>query len=232
MSQATGYNRRCCSIMTQWEILMIGFLLPSTAIAPMARCHSLHFPSLTKISQLFQSPPMLPSLLLLSAIIISIVLSHEQEVARHRASTQERSFGRLGLQPLVPPILLIPRVIFIPYLLDSGWIVDHHDFTCLLPISTAAAVMQDFYENLAAYAATTSNPASSSYKLWFGHILLEVLAPPSVIVRWITVQHFALDMLRLTKRGYINTYQINFIHRPSGMMVTFNLYTGLQRTLA
>ena len=99
----------------------------------------------------------------------------------------------------------------------------------MLPIDTAAAVMQDFYEDLAAYAATTLTPASPSYHLRLGQILLEVVAPSSIIVQWAVVQHFAMDMLRLTKNGYTNTYQINFIHRSTGMLVTFSLYTGVLR---
>lgn len=58
------------------------------------------------------------------------------------------------------------------------WIVDQHDFTCMLPIGTAAAVMQDFYEDLAAYAAITLTPASCGYQIWLGQLLLEVVAPP------------------------------------------------------
>ena len=111
------------------------------------------------------------------------------------------------------------------------WIIDHHDLTCMLPISTAAAIMQDFYEDLAALAATTLTPPSRGYRIWLGQLLLEVVVPPGVIVGWITIQHFALEMLRMTKTGYTNTYQINFIHRPTGMMVTFNLYAGWLRAV-
>lgn len=109
------------------------------------------------------------------------------------------------------------------------WIVDYHDFTCVLPIGTAAAIMQDFYEDLAAYAATTLTPVSYGYQIWLGQLMLEIMAPPSFIVNWKLVQTFALDMLKMTRRGYTNTYQINFIHRPTGMLVTFSLYTGLLR---
>ena len=59
--------------------------------------------------------------------------------------------------------------------------------------------------------------------------MLEVVSRPGAIVDWILVQQFALDMLRSTKRGYTNTYLINFIHRPTGHMMTFSLYIGLRR---
>ena len=173
---------------------------------------------------------MLPSLLVLSTIIFSIplctVVSCEQSRTRHYASRRGRSVDRFAVLPLNSSTFLQPRVAFHPYLMGPQWIVDHHDFTCMLPIHTAAAIMQDFYEDLAAYAATTLTPTSRCYHLRLGELLLEVIAPPRAVVEWILVQHFALNMLRLTKSGYTNTYQINFIHRPTGMLVTFSLYTG------
>lgn len=156
-------------------------------------------------------------------------LSHEQAGTRHDALRRGRSIISIGVLPLGPTTLLKPRVTLLPWLMGPGWIVDHHDFTCMLPIDTAAAVMQDFYEDVAAYAATTMAPTSSGYRLSLGHILLEITAPPGIILNWMIVQNFALDMLGMTKRGYTNTYQINFVHRPTGMMVTFSLYTGLLR---
>ena len=175
---------------------------------------------------------MLPSLLILSAIIVSIVLctvvSHEQAETRRHALRRGHSPNPLGVLSLDSSALLKPRVTLLPYLMGPEWIVDHHDFTCMLPIGTAAAIMQDFYEDLAAYAATTMTPASHGYEIWLGQISLQIVAPPRAIVDWIIVQTFALEMLRMTKRGYTNTYQINFIHRPTGTMVTFSLYTGLR----
>lgn len=176
---------------------------------------------------------MLPSLLILSTTLVPIalcsLLSHEQEGTRHHAPRRERSFDRLGVLPFVPSTLLKPRVTLLPYLMGPEWIVDHHDFACMLPVGSAAAIMQDFYEDVAAYAATTLTSASRGCHICIGQLLLEIVAPPNVIVGWRIVQNFALHMLNLTKRGYTNTYQINFIHRPTGMMVTFNLYVGLLR---
>lgn len=91
--------------------------------------------------------------------------------------------------------------------------------------------MQHFYENIAAFAATTLEPASHNYQIWVGQIMLEITATTRTVVDWIVVQQFALDMLRMTKRGYTNTYQINFVQRPTGKMMTFSLYTGLLRAV-
>lgn len=176
---------------------------------------------------------MLSSLLILSTTLVPIALctlvSHEQEGTRQHAARRGRPFDHLDVLPLVPSTLLKPRVTFLPYLLGPDWIVDHHDFTCMLPIGSAAAIMQDFYEDLAAYAANTLMTASRGYHIWLGQLQLEIMASPNSIVDWRVIQSFALDMLKLSKRGYTNTYQINFIHRPTGMMVTFSLYVGLRK---
>ena len=176
---------------------------------------------------------MLPCLLILTTTILVLcnLVSNKEVGTRHLALRRGCSLDCLDVLPLGPSTLLKPRVILLPYLMGPEWIVDHHDFTCMLPISAAAAVMQDFYEDLAAYAATTLTPASRGYHIWLGQLLLEVVAPPGFIVDWIIIQQFALDMLRMTKTGYTNAYQINFIHRPTGMMVTFNLYAGWRRAV-
>ena len=176
---------------------------------------------------------LISSPIIIISIFLFTVVSHEIEQAGtwHQTLRRGHSLDSLSVRTLGPSILLKPRAALNPYLMGPDWIVDHHDFTCMLPIGTAAAIMQDFYEVLAEFAATTLIPASHSYRVLFGQIMLEITAPPSTIVHWILVQRFALDLLRMTERGYISTYQINFIHRPTGRMVTFSLYTGLLRAM-
>ena len=87
--------------------------------------------------------------------------------------------------------------------------------------------MQDFYEQVAGLAATALAPPTPKYQIWFGHNMLEIKPHPSIIVDWIVIQQFALHMLNLTKKGYTNAFQIDFIYRPTARMMTFNLYTGL-----
>ncbi len=125
---------------------------------------------------------------------------------------------------------LKPRESWFWYM-GADWLVDYHDFTCLLPFSTAAATLQSFYEDLAGYAALTTEPLSERIQIWFGEIMLEVSAPVGINVEWISIQGFAMEMLAMTKRGYTNTYLINFVHRPSGKIVTFSLFVGAIRRL-
>lgn len=190
-----------------------------------------------KLRSHFTCVPMLLSLLspsatILLSIVLCTVVSHGQAETRRVALRRGGSLERSGAQTFTSPTSLRPRVSISPYFIGPDWVVDHHDFSCMLPIGTAAAVLQDFYEDLAEFAATTLSPASNEYQLWFGQIMLEIRAQPTMIVEWIMVQRFAVDMLSLTTRGYTNTYQINFIHRPTGKMITFSLYTGLLRAMA
>lgn len=116
--------------------------------------------------------------------------------------------------------------------MGEEWLVDWHDFTSILPVSTAAATLQSFYEDLAGYAALTTEPLSDRMQLWLGNIMLEASAPVGTILDWISIQGFAMKMLKVTKLGYTNTFLVNFVHRPSGKMVTFSLFVGVIRGLA
>ena len=177
---------------------------------------------------------MLPSLLLQSSAILSVVLCiilHEQGGIEQHALRRRRSLDRRSIVPLGPSALIKPRAAIPPYFISPEWVIDHHDFTCLLPVRIAAAILQDFYEDLAGFAATTLAPIQYGYQIWFGHIMLEIGVQPQALVDWFVVQQFALDMLEATKRGYVSTYQINLIHRPTGKVVTFSLYMGLLGTV-
>ena len=175
---------------------------------------------------------MLPSLLIPSTTILSIVLCtltlRGHAGARNHALLRGQAINELDPQGIAPSGLVKPRAAIEPYSRSTEWVVDHHDFMCMLPIDTAAAILQKFYEDLAAFATVTVAPAARGHHIHLGQILLEIMGPPGFVVSWMTIREFALDMLRLTKRGYTNTYQINFIHRATGRMITFSLYVGLQ----
>ncbi len=67
--------------------------------------------------------------------------------------------------------------------------------------------------------------------MWVGNIMMEVMAPSGHDIQWNDVQTFAKWMIELTRRGYINTYQINFVHRATGLLLTFSLWVGYTRTM-
>ena len=103
---------------------------------------------------------------------------------------------------------------------------------CLLPIATAAAELQSFYEDVASYAALTDIVPLSRCRIFLGEILLEVVGPAETAVSWAIVQAFANEMRMAAIRGYTNTYQMNYINRGTMRMLTFNLYVGYMRALA
>ena len=161
-----------------------------------------------------------------------VAFDNEQEagkIGQHALWHRARTIDHLPDPSLALSEPLKPRAAILPYYITPQWIVDHHDFTCVLPVRLAAQMLQDFYESVAGYAAITPVSETSTFQLWLGQIMLEIIAPQGEMVDWLIVQTFALDMLELTKRGYTNTYQINFIHRSTGKMMTFSLYTGLMR---
>ena len=228
MSQATGHTRL---IRTFMRTFFDSFRCRSAGFSNVCDHSSSQLISHRENLQDFHLSPMLPGLLIPYTTILSIVLCtltlHGHTGARTHSLPRDRAIDGLDFQGIGPSGLVKPRAAIDPYFISPEWIVDHHDFICMLPIDTAAAILQDFYEDLAAFAAVTVTPAARRHQLYLGQILLEIMGPPGFVVSWIMVQKFALDMLRLTKRGYTNTYQINFIHRPTGRMFTFSLYVGL-----
>lgn len=184
---------------------------------------------------------LLRELLTAPTILIILLLDHgfplptmgDDQVPRPQiAQPIHHATGHTGNMSSVSPPLLKARVAFHPTFLNDDWILDHHDFNCLLPIASAAAHLLDFYETIAAFAALTNAVPSQSYRLWVGDILMEVMAPGGHDIHWIAVQRFAEWMIELTQQGYVNTYQINFVHRPSGLLLTFSLWVGCRRTMA
>lgn len=116
--------------------------------------------------------------------------------------------------------------------MGEDWLVDWYDFGCLLPVSTAAATLQSFYEDLAEYAAVTAEPLSERIQLRLGDIMLEVSVLVGLRIEWVSIQGFALEMLTITRLGYTSTFLINCVHRPSGKMITFGLFVGAGLGLA
>lgn len=175
------------------------------------------------------------AILLLELAIQSIAITHFKarpptRLARRLPKSQQNA------QPNVLPPNSLPtlkgRVALEPAFLNADWILDHHDFTCLLPVFSATAEMLDFYENIAAFAASTSMATADCYRMVLGEVTLEAKGPVGVPIPWLVVQAFANYMLDMTKRGYTNTYQINLVNRRTGQLLTFSLWVGYIRAVA
>lgn len=183
---------------------------------------------------------LLRGLVSLSILLVILLLDHaslcsrirDDQVSRPQIAQQSHhatSHNGSTSSALLPS--LKARVTVHPTFLGNDWIIDHHDFTCLLPIASAGADLLDFYEGVAAFAALTNVVPSRSFRISVGNIMLEAMAPAGHDIQWISVQRFANWMVELTRRGYVNTYQINFIHRTTGVLLTFSLWVGYTRSM-
>lgn len=111
---------------------------------------------------------------------------------------------------------------------DETFIIDWHIFHTLLPLENAASKLQSFYEDVAFKAATTLMTPSDRYLIRLGAIDLEVRSQVGDIP-WTFVIGFANAMRHLATRGFTNTYQINYVHRVTGKLVTMSLWVGTVR---
>ena len=106
--------------------------------------------------------------------------------------------------------------------------MDFHTFGTLLPLATAASTLQAFYEDIAYLAATTLSSTATRYLIRMGKIDLEIRSQMGDIP-WTVVVSFANAMLDITKKGFTNTYQVNFINRATGKLVTMSMWIGTVR---
>lgn len=109
-----------------------------------------------------------------------------------------------------------------------GWTIDFHTFYTLLPMATAASTLQSFYEDIAYLAATATSSTATRYLYRMGKIDLEIRSQMGEIP-WAVVVGFANTMRELAKRGFTNTYQVNFINRTTGKLLTISLWVGTVR---
>ena len=110
----------------------------------------------------------------------------------------------------------------------NGWIIDFHTFYTLLPMATAASKLQSFYEDIAYLAATTKSSTSTRFFYRMGTIDLEIRSQMGEIPRAMVIA-FANSMRELTKRGFTNTYQVNYINKATGQLLTVSLWVGVVR---
>ena len=96
----------------------------------------------------------------------------------------------------------------------------------LIPIQAAAEILEIFYTSI---AIKSNGPwAENTPRIWikvtFGAITLLMTAAEGTTIPWDFVTSFALDMLRLTERGYTGTYTANFVDPTVGKAIWVSLY--------
>lgn len=114
------------------------------------------------------------------------------------------------------------------YDLNTEWNIDFHAFHTVLPTTTAAATLLSFYEDIAAMAATTTISATDRLYFRVGQITLEMRSALGTIPL-VEAVRFANWMRENTNKGFTGTYQVNFVHRATGKLVTMSLWIGILR---
>lgn len=164
-------------------------------------------------------------LLLCSASLIVARDTPNREPADLAITPAHRSYRRTtALSPLYTPSF----VGALYYVINPDWIVDFHAFHTLLPLCTAAATLMSFYEDIAAKAATTAVSTADRYLFRVGQITLEIRSALGALPL-VEVVRFANWMRENTKRGFSGTYQMSFVHRETGKLVTMSLWIGILR---
>lgn len=169
-----------------------------------------------------------------SALLILLLCRKILIVAR---DTPNRQRIDRAITPAYPPCRSIAGLapLYVPSFLgalycvtNTEWNIDFHAFNTLLPLSTAAATLQSFYEDIAAAAATTTISTAERYMFRVGQITWEVRSALGAIPL-MEVVGLANWMREHTKRGFTGTYQVNFVHRGTGKLVTMSLWIGILR---
>ena len=136
--------------------------------------------------------------------------------------------GKYDRSPHSPIIFIKSMVGAFSSVPSPDWIIDFHAFHTLLPQLTAASTLMSFYEEVAAIASTTTNPVTDRFLFRTADITLEVRSALGAVL-WADVIAFANWMRDNTSKGFTGTYQVNFVHRPTGKLLTMSLWIGILR---
>ena len=164
------------------------------------------------------------------SIILGLQLFASVSAKRARASHGQlpllhSEHSMVQLRPSLPPRAFLPGAAFF---VIGDYTVDFHAFSTLLPVEIAASTLQSFYEDIAYLASTTLSPPAWRYLIRKGKLDLEIRSQEGNIP-WMVVAAFANLMRELSTRGFTNTYQVNYINRETGKLVTMSLWVGTVR---
>ncbi|KAG6991321.1 hypothetical protein G7Y79_00053g088040 [Physcia stellaris] len=135
----------------------------------------------------------------------------------HGAVVPSFKHARFGLQPraAAPPEVLSTKPLHTRYSfmfsevhqLPSGWSLHVKHYSILMPVTTVAAILTNFYENvmsLAAHAADTFEEEHTDMAIQIGELLLRLATNEELIpVSWDLVHDFAKMMKSITERGLV-----------------------------
>ena len=95
-----------------------------------------------------------------------------------------------------------------------------------MPIQTAVEVLEAFYTGIAmnAHGEWRRKTPRIWIRITLGAIGLVMTATEGTTVPWEFVTWFALEMLKLTERGYTGMYTASFVHPTMGNTIWVSLY--------
>lgn len=95
----------------------------------------------------------------------------------------------------------------------------------LIPVQLAVEVLEEFYTSIAVNAR--GDWARNTPRIWLrmtlGTLRLVMTATEGNTIPWEFVTWFALEMLRLTRRGYTGMYTASFVHPTLGNAIWVSL---------
>lgn len=96
----------------------------------------------------------------------------------------------------------------------------------LIPVQAAAEVLEAFYAGIAinAHRDWARNTPRIWIRITLGTLKLVMTASEGTTIPWGFVTWFALDMLKLTERGYTGMYTASFVHPTVGNAIWVSFY--------
>ena len=130
--------------------------------------------------------------------------------------------------PTLPVLFLESKVGSYTYFPSPDWIIDFHAFHTLLPSLSATSTLLTFYAEIIMKATITKDEIAERSLFRLGELTLEIQSALGA-VPWSEIIAFATWMQGNTVRGFTGVYQVNFVYRPTGKLVTMSLWAGLLR---
>ena len=117
------------------------------------------------------------------------------------------------------------RRVFPTLQLTDGWRMQTTVFECALPATTAAPILEHFYQNIILWTLVNRCPELRLFRLRLGVLTLEFQCG-QVAITWHFVRRFAEMMLVSTRQGFTGAYQI-FYNHVEGVRIMVALYIDL-----
>ena len=108
------------------------------------------------------------------------------------------------------------------YAVPGGWILEVGTYSSMLPVQTAAATLERFYNGVIRRSMIPT-AEGHFYRLRSGNLALEFFCRQSPIP-WLLVRNFARVMEMSARRGFTGRYEMYYTHVREGISIAISLY--------